>query len=109
MENNMPTINVALGQYSDLFMLLAAIVYASAFVAFAWDLAKSSKLIQEIDAATLASEKKVLVAAGAIAAPPSGSADGDLVNDSMDYTVASAKRMAAKVAVSLTWLGVLLQ
>ncbi len=109
MENNMPTINVALGQYSDLFMLLAAIVYASAFVAFAWDLAKSSKLIQEIDAATLASEKKVLVAAGAIAAPPSGSANDGLVNDSMDYTATSVKRMAAKVAVSLTWLGVLLQ
>ncbi|MBV1780699.1 c-type cytochrome biogenesis protein CcsB [Paeniglutamicibacter sp. ABSL32-1] len=105
----MPTINVALGQYSDLFMLLAAIVYASAFVAFAWDLAKSSKLIQEIDAATLASEKKTLVAAGAIDSPPAGSSANELVNDSMDYTVASSKRMAAKVAVSLTWLGVLMQ
>ncbi|MDQ0095547.1 c-type cytochrome biogenesis protein CcsB [Paeniglutamicibacter psychrophenolicus] len=109
MENNMPTINVALGQYSDLFMLLAAIVYASAFVAFAWDLAKSSKLIQEIDAATLASEKKVLVAAGAVGTPPSSGAEDELVNDSMSYTASSAKRMAAKIAVSLTWLGVLLQ
>ncbi|EMQ98915.1 c-type cytochrome biogenesis protein CcsB [Paeniglutamicibacter gangotriensis] len=109
MENNIPTINVALGQYSDLFMLLAAIVYASAFVAFAWDLAKSSKLIQEIDAATIATEKKVLVAAGAADAPPAASTENALVNDSMDYTVASAKRMAAKIAVSLTWLGVLLQ
>ncbi|KAA0973134.1 c-type cytochrome biogenesis protein CcsB [Paeniglutamicibacter gangotriensis] len=105
----MPTINVVLGQYSDLFMLLAAMVYASAFVAFAWDLAKSSKLIQEIDAQTVASEKKVLVAAGAIAPPPSGNPGNDLVNDSMAYTAASAKRMAAKVAVSLSWLGVLLQ
>ncbi|WP_271395166.1 c-type cytochrome biogenesis protein CcsB [Neomicrococcus lactis] len=105
----MPTINVALGQYSDLFMLLAAIVYAAAFIAFAWDLAKSSKLIREIDAATLASEKKVLVAAGAVGTPPSGGAENELVNDSMDYTAVSAKRMAAKVAVSLTWLGVLLQ
>ncbi len=109
MENNMPTINVVLGQYSDLFMLLAALVYASAFVAFAWDLAKSSKLIQEIDAATLASEKKVLVAAGAVGPSPSGTSDTALVNDSMSYTAASAKRMAAKVAVSLSWLGVLLQ
>ncbi|MFL4474601.1 c-type cytochrome biogenesis protein CcsB [Paeniglutamicibacter sp. MACA_103] len=109
MENDMPTINVALGQYSDLFMLLAAIVYASAFVAFAWDLAKSSKLIREIDAATLASEKKVLVAAGAIDSAPGGSSKTELVNDSMEYTAASAKRMAAKIAVSLTWLGVLMQ
>nr|WP_310293443.1 c-type cytochrome biogenesis protein CcsB [Paeniglutamicibacter sulfureus] len=105
----MPTINVALGQYSDLFMLLAAMVYASAFVAFAWDLAKSSKLIQEIDTQAVVSEKKVLVAAGAIAPPPSGTPDNALVNDSMTYTAASAKRMAAKVAVSLSWLGVLLQ
>ncbi|MDO2935341.1 c-type cytochrome biogenesis protein CcsB [Paeniglutamicibacter sulfureus] len=105
----MPTINVALGQYSDLFMLLAAIVYASAFIAFAWDLAKSSKMIQEIDAATLASEQKTLVAAGVRDAPPAGGSSNPLVNESMDYTAASAKRMAAKVAVSLTWLGVLLQ
>lgn len=109
MENDMPTINVALGQYSDLFMLLAAIVYASAFIAFAWDLAKSSKLIREIDAATLASEQKILVAAGVGDAPPADGSSNALVNESMDYTVTSAKRMAAKVAVSLTWLGVLLQ
>ncbi|GAB2906785.1 c-type cytochrome biogenesis protein CcsB [Neomicrococcus lactis] len=109
MENDMPTINVALGQYSDLFMLLSALVYAAAFVAFAWDLAKSSKLIREIDAATLASEKKVLVAAGATDSPPADRSTHELVNDSMDYTVASTKRMAAKVAVSLTWLGVLMQ
>ncbi|WP_411731579.1 c-type cytochrome biogenesis protein CcsB [Paeniglutamicibacter sp.] len=109
MENDMPTINVALGQYSDLFMLLAAIVYASAFVAFAWDLAKSSKLIREIDAATLATEQKVLVASGAIDSPPAGGSGSELVNDSMDYTAASSKRMAAKIAVSLTWLGVLMQ
>jgi cytochrome c-type biogenesis protein CcsB len=109
MENDMPTINVALGQYSDLFMLLAAIVYASAFIAFAWDLAKSSKMIREIDAATLASEQKILIAAGAGDAPPADGSSNALVNESMDYTVTSAKRMAAKVAVSLTWLGVLLQ
>ncbi|MFF5791790.1 c-type cytochrome biogenesis protein CcsB [Paeniglutamicibacter sp. NPDC012692] len=110
MGNNLPTINETLGQYSDLFMLLAAFVYAVAFIAFAWDLAKSSKLIREIDAATLEAEKKVLVAAGAgkstpVANTPRGE---ELVNDSMDYVPASEKRMAAKVAVSLTWLGVLI-
>ncbi|PQZ96488.1 c-type cytochrome biogenesis protein CcsB [Arthrobacter sp. MYb227] len=106
----MPTINVALGQYSDLFMLLAALVYAAAFIAFAWDLAKSSKLIREIDAATLASEKKVLVAAGSRgSASALTNTDGDeLVNDEMTYVQASEKRLAAKVAVSLTWLGVLM-
>ena len=108
MGNDMPTINVALGQYSDLFMLLAALVYAAAFIAFAWDLAKSSKLIREIDAATLASEKKVLVAAGAGGSELTRTNAEELVNDEMTYVQASEKRVAAKAAVSLTWLGVLL-
>lgn len=110
MGNEMPTINVALGQYSDLFMLLAALVYAVAFIAFAWDLAKSSKLIREIDAATLASEKKILVAAGARGSESTRTnAEGEeLVNDEMTYVQASDKRLAAKTAVSLTWLGVLM-
>lgn len=110
MGNELPTINVALGQYSDLFMLLAAFVYAAAFIAFAWDMAKSSKLIREIEASTLAAETKVLVAAGidnstTVKSTPVGE---ELVNDSMDYVPASEKRMAAKIAVSLTWLGVLM-
>ncbi|ASN38560.1 c-type cytochrome biogenesis protein CcsB [Arthrobacter sp. 7749] len=109
MDINTPTIDVVLGQYSDLFMLLAAMVYASAFIAFAWDLAKSSKLIQEIDAATVASEKKLLVAAGSVQAPAADSTSNALVNDAMTYTVASKKRGAAKVAVALTWLGVIMQ
>ena len=89
MDINTPTIDVVLGQYSDLFMLLAAMVYASAFIAFAWDLAKSSKLIQEIDAATVASEKKLLVAAGSVQTPAADSTSNALVNDAMTYTVAS--------------------
>ena len=39
-------INETMGQYSELFMLLAAGTYAVAFIAFAWDLAKSSKTLR---------------------------------------------------------------
>ena len=42
-------INETMGQYSELFMLLAAGTYTVAFIAFAWDLAKSSKTLRAVD------------------------------------------------------------
>ena len=42
-------INETMGQYSELFMLLAAGTYTVAFIAFAWDLAKSSRALRAID------------------------------------------------------------
>jgi cytochrome c-type biogenesis protein CcsB len=67
-------INETMGQYSELFMLLAAGTYTVAFIAFAWDLAKSSKALRAIDLkaaqagqalqAGQAHEGKVPVAAG---------------------------------------------
>ena len=43
------SINETMGQYSELFMLLAAGTYTVAFIAFAWDLAKSSKTLRAVD------------------------------------------------------------
>ena len=43
------SINETMGQYSELFMLLAAGTYTVAFIAFAWDLAKSSKMLRAVD------------------------------------------------------------
>ena len=61
-------INETMGQYSELFMLLAAGTYTVAFIAFAWDLAKSSKTLRAVDlkAAELsgAAAARVPVAAG---------------------------------------------
>jgi cytochrome c-type biogenesis protein CcsB len=63
-------INETMGQYSELFMLLAAGTYTVAFIAFAWDLAKSSKALRAIDlkaaaaAQASASAAKVPVGAG---------------------------------------------
>ncbi|MFY9636984.1 MAG: c-type cytochrome biogenesis protein CcsB, partial [Cellulosimicrobium cellulans] len=45
----MPEINETMGQYSELFMLLAAGTYTVAFIAFAWDLARSSKTLRSVD------------------------------------------------------------
>ena len=55
-------INETMGAYSELLMLLAAGTYTVAFIAFAWDLAKSSKALRAIDL-------KAAEAAGAAAGP----------------------------------------
>ncbi|MDN4645157.1 c-type cytochrome biogenesis protein CcsB [Arthrobacter sp. PsM3] len=60
-------INETMGQYSELFMLLAAGTYTVAFIAFAWDLAKSSKMLRAVDlrAAELAAAEAGRVPVGA--------------------------------------------
>ncbi len=60
-------INETMGQYSELFMLLAAGTYTIAFIAFAWDLAKSSKTLRAVDlkAAELSAAQPARVPVGA--------------------------------------------
>ncbi|NUU30663.1 c-type cytochrome biogenesis protein CcsB [Arthrobacter sp. C9C5] len=60
-------INETMGQYSELFMLLAAGTYTVAFIAFAWDLAKSSKTLRAVDlkAAELSGAETARVPVGA--------------------------------------------
>ncbi|MGJ9402940.1 c-type cytochrome biogenesis protein CcsB [Arthrobacter sp. KK5.5] len=111
----MPSINADLGAYSDLFMLLAAMAYAVAFIAFTWDLAKSSATIRQLESEALATEVRQLAHAGAGA---SGGRSGDagtgahgghgepLVHESMEYTAGSRKRSAARIAVSVAWIAV---
>jgi cytochrome c-type biogenesis protein CcsB len=77
------SINETMGQYSELFMLLAAGTYTVAFIAFAWDLAKSSKMLRSVDlkaaaasgANTDAQSVKVPVGAGAGAGSAAGTVD----------------------------------
>lgn len=108
-------INETLGVYSQLFMLLSAMVYAVAFIFYALDLVQSNKTIAELDAAALQSDQKSLVTAGVPGGKPrrAKNARADLmgehvVNDKMTYTASSAKRGMARIAVVLTWLGVLM-
>ncbi|MDQ1622099.1 MAG: hypothetical protein QOH19_517 [Actinomycetota bacterium] len=75
-------INETMGAYSELFMLLAAGTYTVAFIAFAWDLAKSSKMLRAVDlkAATAsgaaeAEASRLPVAAGARTGAAAGTAD----------------------------------
>ncbi|WP_445153514.1 c-type cytochrome biogenesis protein CcsB [Arthrobacter sp. Hor0625] len=123
------SINETMGQYSELFMLLAAGTYTVAFIAFAWDLAKSSKTLRAVDlkAAQLsgAEPARIPVGAGvgassavdrsegAVSGPagraerPSSSAAGTGAGVTADggMRYGSERRAPARVAVALTVLG----
>jgi cytochrome c-type biogenesis protein CcsB len=120
-------INETMGQYSELFMLLAAGTYTVAFIAFAWDLAKSSKALRAVDlkAAQSVSAAKVPVAAGVAAdsagsrlggpadraerptssTKPAANAAGGAATADGDMKYAAERRVPARVAVALTVLG----
>jgi len=113
----MPSIDYQLAEYSDLFMLLAAFTYTVAFLAFTWDLAKSSKTLRAIDqkAGTVQAAvpaKKAMVPAGAPTGPEGSNRQWDAssaaltADDAMGYT--GERRNAARVAVALTVLGTLI-
>lgn len=105
----MQNINQTLGQYSELFMLLAALAYTAGFLAFTWDLVKSSRRIREIEAALAESAgDRELVLAGAVAGK-GGKAAGDgapsagaTADDTMNYQ--GERRTIARIAVVLTVL-----
>ncbi|MDJ0319280.1 c-type cytochrome biogenesis protein CcsB [Pseudarthrobacter sp. PS3-L1] len=125
-------INETMGQYSELFMLLAAGTYTVAFIAFAWDLAKSSRTLKLVDQkAAEATEDRVPVAAGAVAAAgaseanrteghvpgPVGRAErptskagsgGGVQTADDDMRYAATRRGPARVAVAVSILGVLI-
>ncbi|WP_138414750.1 c-type cytochrome biogenesis protein CcsB [Sinomonas gamaensis] len=110
-------INQTLGEYSELFMLLAAGTYVVAFLAFAWDMATSGKTAQR-DASLLAEKQKVPAMAGAddggSRVPPSSSSHSatsraarvsEVADSSLAYTT---RRAAARVGVALSILGLLI-
>ena len=68
-------VNTALGTWSELFMLLAALVYLCVFICFAWDMASHSKTLSEAEKRTTArssSRSRELVGAGGGASSASG-------------------------------------
>ncbi|MFJ6271902.1 c-type cytochrome biogenesis protein CcsB [Pseudarthrobacter oxydans] len=134
----MSEINETMGQYSELFMLLAAGTYTVAFIAFAWDLARSSKALRTVDlraasaAPALASRPaRVPVSAGTSAAAdraasgvggPAGIAErpssaarqtgadaaGAGQTAEPGMGYAPEQRMPARIGVALTVLGALI-
>jgi len=112
-------INETLGEYSQLFMLLAAMVYGVVFIIFALDLAKTNKSISEMDSQALKRDEELLVSAGSAAvgtkarARRGAAARADNVGEhivtyKMEYTQLSSKRPMARIAVVLMWLAAVL-
>ena len=129
----MPSIDYALAEYSELFMLLAAFAYTAAFLAFTWDLAKSSKTIRAVESKLTEQNSAAAPArVGAGASARAGGAGNDTyladgnvrgwnagggaagnsgavaqtADASMGYV--GARRNAARVGVALTVLGALI-
>ena len=128
-------IDYTLAEYSELFMLLAAFAYTVAFLAFTWDLARSSKTIQAVESRLTQQKAEAAPArAGAVAgararsgragadtyladgnvrgwdADGGGSADGGAVAQTADASMGyvGARRNAVRVGVALTVLGALI-
>jgi cytochrome c-type biogenesis protein CcsB len=93
-------INETMGQYSELFMLLAAGTYTVAFIAFAWDLAKSSKTLRAVDlkAAELSGAKTARVPVGA--GVGGSSAAVDRADSDVSGPVGRAERPTSSVSGS---------
>jgi cytochrome c-type biogenesis protein CcsB len=124
----MPSINFLLGDYSELFMLLAAGTYVVAFLAFAWDMATSGKVAQQDDA-RLASQNAAAAATAAVKEPalagaaagkgagargggvPSSAGNGsgpgtaEVAEADLKYR---SRRKAARVGVALSILGLVI-
>lgn len=109
------SINETAGAYSELFMLLAGATYTVAFIAFAWDLAKSSKALRLIDekaaeaaaaesvGTSSSSKQPVAAGVGSSAGSASDAASGS-VSDRTDGHVAGpvdrAERPTSKAATA---------
>jgi cytochrome c-type biogenesis protein CcsB len=106
----MPSIDETLGQYSELFILLSAMAFTVAFIAFCWDLAVSSKTIRAVEnrLAEQHSGQKVPVAAGSVSggdAAGTSRAKLAVADESLDY--GAERRNAARIGVSISVLATL--
>ncbi|OMH26983.1 c-type cytochrome biogenesis protein CcsB [Tersicoccus phoenicis] len=112
-------INETLGQYSELLMLSAAFVYLVAFVAFAWDMAVSSKTLRAVDARAAAAaaanrpEARVPAMVGGAAGSgerplnpartgPDGLVQAAAASREDDLRYTAVRRRAARIGVALT-------
>src|SRR5699024_9303045 len=95
----MTPINETLAQYSELFMLIAALIYLVAFFFFSWDMASASRSIRKLEAELEKTKTKELV--GAAGPTVEGKVETKrLVSEDMEYTD-GIKRPSANIAVAI--------
>ncbi|WP_457963425.1 c-type cytochrome biogenesis protein CcsB [Arthrobacter sp. D1-29] len=93
-------INETMGQYSELFMLLAAGTYTVAFIAFAWDLAKSSKALLAVDLKAAQAEQGAKVPVGAGAGTSAAGAGTDRTESHLAGPAGRAERPSSSSVAS---------
>lgn len=112
----MTPINEALGDYSELFMLLAALTYTVAFLAFTVDLMRARKL-PAVATASAHTPEPASVAAGTGTGAPRirwshGGADPNETDpkaaDDTGMAYAPLRRPAARIAVAVSILGLII-
>lgn len=97
----MTPVNETLAHYSELFMLIAALIYLVSFLFFSWDMATASRSIRKLEAELQTEKSKELVGAGGpVVAVDRKSGDAKLVSDDMEYTD-GIKRPAANIGVAI--------
>lgn len=101
----MTPVNETLASYSELFMLIAALVYLVAFLFFSWDMATASQSIRKLEAELQSDKAKELVGAGGPSVTERTPAP-QLVSDDMEYTD-SIKRPAANIGVAIMTIATL--
>lgn len=101
----MTSVNETLAQYSELFMLIAALIYLVSFFFFSWDMATASRSIRKLESELETAKSKELVgASGPTVEEPVE--QRQLVSDDMEYTD-GLKRPAANIAVAIFVLAML--
>lgn len=96
------TVNTELGTWSELFMLLAALVYMCVFICFAWDMASHSRTAAGEQKLTDRADRRSreLVGAGAAGAPGAAESSRDHRNDSGAGDRAGSSRSSASAALA---------
>lgn len=102
----MTPVNETLAQYSELFMLIAALTYLVAFFFFSWDMATASRSIKKLEAELETEHAKELVGASGGPAVSAPTDSPQLVSEDMEYTE-GIKRPAANIGVAIFVLAVL--
>ncbi|NKX53440.1 c-type cytochrome biogenesis protein CcsB [Arthrobacter mobilis] len=104
----MPSIDETLGQYSELFILLAAMTFTVALIAFCWDLATASRTLQAVEDRLARQQVPAEAAVGAGRTGGGGAAEGavETADESLEY--AGQRRPAARIGVALSALGTLI-
>jgi cytochrome c-type biogenesis protein CcsB len=96
----MPAINTTMADFSERFIFLAALAYAVAFIAFAWDLVSYSQTTKAVLAASAAAAQKRAGAKVSVSVGSRTAAESDLAEAELDGPEGRGQRPSSKLHVT---------